>query len=323
MKVKSNMWLCLLLFVAGGIVHLPAWAAEKDASQDKLVVVNGSVITQADLEREMAGSKVGKSLDGSQIEAMKRDIIERLIERELLYQESQNKGIKVDKTAVKEQLETVKKGFPSETEFKKKLSEMNLSEAELESNFVQRMAIQEFIDKEFVQKVTISDKNTKAHYDSNPDSFKQPEQVQASHILIKVDPKGKATQKAEARKKMEMIQQKLHKGEDFAALAKEFSQCPSSAKGGDLGYFGPGQMVKPFEEAAFALEAGKVSDIVETDFGFHLIKVVDKKPASTIAYEDVKDRLGEYLKREEVRKKVDLYVEELKQKAKIERLSTD
>jgi peptidyl-prolyl cis-trans isomerase C len=186
----------------------------------------------------MAGSKVGKSLDGSQLEAMKRDIIERLIERELLYQESQNKGIKVDKTAVTEQLETVKKGFPSETEFKKKLSEMNLSEAELESIFVQRMAIQEFIDKEFVQKVTISDKNTKAHYDSNPDSFKQPEQVQASHILIKVDPKGKATQKAEARKKMEMIQQKLHKGEDFAALAKEFSQCPSSAKGGDLCYFG-------------------------------------------------------------------------------------
>ncbi|MFV9690803.1 MAG: foldase protein PrsA [Desulfobacteria bacterium] len=322
MKVKSNMWLCLLLLVAGGIVHLPAWAAEKDASQDKLVVVNGSVITQADLEREMAGSKDGKSLDGSQIEA-KRDIIERLIERELLYQESQNKGIKVDKTAVKEQLETVKKGFPSETEFKKKLSEMNLSEAELESNFMQRMAIQEFIDKEFVQKITISDKDTKAHYDSNPDSFKQPEQVQASHILIKVDPKGKATQKAEARKKMEMIQQKLHKGEDFAALAKEFSQCPSSSKGGDLGYFGSGQMVKPFEEAAFALEAGKVSDIVETDFGFHLIKVVDKKPASTIAYEDVKDRLGEYLKREEVRKKVNLYVEELKQKAKIERLSTD
>ena len=130
--------------------------------------------------------------------------------------------------------------------------------------------------------------------------------------MVSVDPKGNATQKDEARKKIEMVRQRLRKGEDFAALAREFSQCPSSAKGGDLGYFKRGKMAKPFEEAAFGLKAGEVSDIVETRFGFHLIKLVDKKPEGTIRYEDVKEKIGQYLKREKVKNQVSLYVEELR-----------
>ncbi|MCK4727485.1 MAG: peptidyl-prolyl cis-trans isomerase [Desulfobacterales bacterium] len=181
------------------------------------------------------------------------------------------------------------------------------------------MAIQKFIDNELVQKITVSDKEIKTYYDSNPDFFRQSEQVRASHILIKVHPQAEESQKAEARKALEKIQLKLKEGDDFSALAKESSQCPSSAKGGDLSYFKRGQMAKPFEDAAFALKPGEVSDIVETRFGYHLIKVVDKKPKSMIPYQDVKDRLGQYLKQEKARKEVSLYVEKLKQEAKIER----
>jgi peptidyl-prolyl cis-trans isomerase C len=141
--------------------------------------------------------------------------------------------------------------------------------------------------------------------------------------LIKVDPEADESRKAEARKKLEMIQKRLRKGEDFAALAKEFSEGPSRGKGGDLGYFRRGQMVKAFEEAAFTLRPGEVSDIVETKFGYHLIKVIDKKPEKTMAYKDVKDRLGDYLKREKVQKEVRLYVEKLKEKAKVERFPPD
>jgi peptidyl-prolyl cis-trans isomerase C len=119
-----------------------------------------------------------------------------------------------------------------------------------------------------------------------------------------------------------MIRRRLLKGEDFVTLAREFSEGPSKVKGGDLGYFGRGQMVKPFEDAAFALKIGELSDVVETRFGYHLIKVTGKNPETTIAYVDIKVRLQQYLKDEKVQQEVTVYVEELKTKAKVERFLT-
>ena len=306
----------------------PTLTAQKQALKDKVAIVNGSVITRTDFDAEISRVRqqfrsMGQPLSSIRLSEIKKEVLENLIGRELLYQTSQKKGIKVDEAAINEQLTALKKRFPSEPEFNKALSEMNLSEAAIKSQLERNMAIKEFVDKEFVQKITISDKESKAYYESNPDLFKQPEQVQASHILIKIDPQADASQKAEARKKIEKIRKRLQKGEDFAALAKEFSQCPSNAKGGDLGYFRRGQMVPPFEQAAFALKPGTISDIVETKFGYHLIKVIDKKSESTIPYKDVKERLEQHLKQEKIQKEITLYVEQLKEKAKVERFPTD
>jgi peptidyl-prolyl cis-trans isomerase C len=299
-------------------------AAEKGVSKDNVALVNGSAITRAELDRLMASaqgrlSSAGKGLSGSQLTEMKKQALENLIDRELLYQESQRQGIKVDEAVINEEIDALKKRFPSEAELKKSLARMNLSETAMRLQFTQGRAIQQLIDQEFGQKVSVADKDVKAYYDKYPDFFKQPEQVQARHILIKVEPQADKAAKGEARKKLENVQQKLHKGGDFAALAKEFSQCPSSADSGNLGSFKRGQMVKPFEEAAFALKPGEVSDIVETKFGYHLIEVTDKQPETTISYEDVKDRLKQYLRQEEIQKEVRLYVEKLKEKAEVER----
>ena len=120
--------------------------------------------------------------------------------------------------------------------------------------------------------IAVSEADARAYFDAHPDEFKMPERVHASHILVKVDPNASDASKAESRKKLEGIKARLDGGEDFAKLAEENSDCPSSAKGGDLGFFTRGQMVAPFEEAAFALNPGDTSDVVETRFGFHLIK---------------------------------------------------
>jgi len=141
----------------------------------------------------------------------------------------------------------------------------------------------------------------------------------ASHILIKAEQDADKAKTLEAKEKIEMIQKRVKKGDDFAALAKEFSEGPSAPKGGDLGYFGPGRMVKPFETAAFKMEPGEVSDIVKTRFGYHLIKVMDKKPAKQVTFEEVQDKLQQFLKQQKVQKEVEAYIKQLKESAKIER----
>ena len=179
--------------------------------------------------------------------------------------------------------------------------------------------IQQLIKKEVDQKVEISDKESKTFYDTNPQLFQQPERVKASHILIKVDEGAPDEKKNEARKKIKEIQQKAQQGEDFAELAKNYSEGPSAPRGGDLGFFGRGQMVKPFEEAAFGLEANETSDIVETRFGYHLIKVFEKEPAKQVAYAEVKDRIDKHLKDQKLRTERQLYFDKLREGAKIDK----
>ena len=152
--------------------------------------------------------------------------------------------------------------------------------------------------------------------------FKRPEEVRASHILIKTDSKSSDKEKAASYKKIKEIQFKLQQGEDFAALAKKYSEGPSNVKGGDLGFFKRGQMVRPFEEAAFVLKPGEVSGIVETRFGYHLIKVFEKNPETISEYPTVKDRLEKFLEQQEVQKQMEVYVEGLKSKGKVERFLT-
>jgi peptidyl-prolyl cis-trans isomerase C len=323
MRIMRGKWLwALVAGVACLLIALLALSLVTGPSEDRVAAVDGSVITQEDFNREMSRVKqgllnMGKPLIDSQLSELKKEVLEQLINRELLYQESQRKGIRVREVEVDEELKVLKKGFDSDAEFKSALKEANLSEFEVKSQIKRGLAIDEFITGHFVEKVTISDEEVRAYYESHPESFKQPEQVRASHILIIIDPQADRPKRSSVRKKIEEIRQKLQKGEDFAALAKEFSQGPSSAKGGDLGYFRRGQMTKPFEDAAFALRPGEVSDIVETKFGYHLIKVIEKEPETTIAFEGIREALGRYLTQEKVQKEVNLYVQKLKENAKI------
>jgi peptidyl-prolyl cis-trans isomerase C len=302
-----------------------AWAEEEEkAPGDKVAVVNGVTINQGTYDRELnffvrRAATGGKQIPDAQMAQMKNEVLESLIERELLFQESKKKGIQVKSEAVSGQLQKIKQRYPNQEEFKKLLSSMGLTESDVLSQIARGMAIQELIDKEVAEKIKVSDEETKSFYDRNPQLFQQPEQVKASHILIKVQSNAPDEQKAEARKKIETVQQKVQKGEDFATLAKTYSEGPSGPRGGDLGYFKRGQMVKPFEEAAFSLKPNETSDIVETQFGYHLIKVDDKKPAKKMAYAEVKDRLSEHLKKQKTDSETNAYIETLRKDAKIEK----
>ena len=325
MKFANTKTLCQIAAIFASIlVFLPAMAQETPSSEKNAALVNGVAIPMEQYTKELniqlaRASQQGGQVSDDQLAALKNDILDSLIEREILYQQSQKAGIQITDQTVDDQLAAIKKRFPNETEYKTALSKMNLSEDEVILQIKRGLSIKELIDQQITSKIVITDEESKAYYDQNPQMFKQPEQIKASHILIKVDPKADEAQKAEARKKIEEVQQKLKDGGDFAALAKEYSEGPSSTKGGDLGYFRRGQMVKPFEDAALALKPNEVSDIVETRFGYHLIIVYDTKPEQTLAYADVKDKISQRMKQEKIEKEAVQYVDKLKKDAKLEK----
>ena len=301
-----------------------AWAAEKSAAGDKAAIVNGVVISKESYDHELdffvrRAAAQGQALPDEQMAQIKNQVLEGLIDRELLFQESKKKGIVVNAEAVSDEFQKIQQRYPNKEEFNKLLSEMGLTESDVRKQIARGMAIQQLMDKEVTEKIKISDEETKSFYDKNPQLFQQPEQVKARHILIKVQADAPDDQKAEARKKIEAVQEKVKKGEDFATLAKTYSEGPSGPRGGDLGYFRRGQMVKPFEDAAFSLKPNETSEIVETRFGYHLIKVDDKKPAKKMTYAEVKDRLNEHLKKQKADSESDAYIETLRKGAKIEK----
>lgn len=315
----------LLLIAVTSLSVAESNRVSKKTREEAVAIVNGEAIFRVDFEREVNSTQKQLLTQGQvpDVEKMREVILENLIDGELLYQESQKKGFKVDEEKINEQFESIKGQFTSEEEFKNAMNEMNYTESSLKNEINRGIAIQDLIDGEIAQNITVSEEESLEYYESNLELFKQPEQVRASHILITVDEQADVTQKDKALQKIKEIQQKLKAGENFASLAREYSQGPSSAQGGDLGYFQRGQMLKPFEDAAFTLQPGETSTIVKTRFGYHLIKVIDRKPEGTIPYNYVQKKIDQYLKQNKVYREVKLLLEKLRAKATIERLVTE
>ncbi|MGN0845008.1 MAG: peptidylprolyl isomerase [Kiritimatiellia bacterium] len=158
---------------------------------------------------------------------------------------------------------------------------------------------------------------------ANPDAVKKPELVTASHILVRVEKDADEATKNAAKEKIEKVRKELLEGGDFAKLAQEYSDCPSKANGGSLGEFGRGRMVPEFEKAAFEQKVGEIGEIVETDFGYHVVKVEKHDPAGTVTFEEVRDEIIEGMGRERIGEKIRTYLDGLRAAAKIEILADE
>jgi peptidyl-prolyl cis-trans isomerase C len=295
---------------------------EKTSSATVLAKVNGVAITQGERDQtaqEML-SRGGMSQQSSpdMLPKIEAAALEQLINVELLYQKGQQLKMKDLDKKVDDKLAQMRAQFPSPADFEKALTSANLTEQQFKTFTRKNIIIDNLLQKEVLGKISVSDADAKKFYDENQDKFKKPEQTRASHVLISVDQKATPEEKKKAKEKADAIKKRVTSGEDFAAVAKAESKCPSAAKGGDLGYFGKGQMVPAFEEAAFSLKPGQLSDVVETQFGYHIIKVTDRKQSETVKFNDVKDKIKDYLKNQKAQKPVAEYVENLRKQAKIE-----
>lgn len=291
-------------------------------ADDVVAVVNGTKIPLKILNRKVnmmrqRYMRMGMKIPPEKLDALRSKLLSNMIEQEVLYQESQKQGITVKPDELESEINKIKRKFPSDSEFHAKMKALGYTENSLKGQIRENLAIRGLIDRDIMSKISITPKAEKAYYESHKDKFTKPEQVRARHILIKLSADAGDAKKAEAKKKIEDILKKLKKGADFAALAKTYSEGPSAKNGGDLGFFSRGQMVEPFEKAAFALKPGEISGIVKTRFGYHIIKLEAKKPAVVTSFDGAKSLIEEQLKRIAAKKALDPYIENLKKNAAI------
>lgn len=283
--------------------------------------VNNATISDVELKRAgkvIMANKRGVTLTAEQEKEMNQLALQQLVSAELLYQAGQKLEIKDLDKQVEAKYTQGRSRFAKEEDFAKALKELDLDDKAVRDYTRRDLIISNFIEQSIMPKVKVSEADSKKFYDDNPDKFTRPESVKASHILIGVDQKATADEKKSAREKADKLLKELKGGADFAALAKANSTCPSSQQGGDLGFFGKGQMVPQFEQAAYALKPGEISDVVETQFGYHIIKLTEKKAADKVDFKEAQPRIEEYLKNQKISAAVNDFLTEAKKSAKIE-----
>ncbi|WP_308637820.1 peptidylprolyl isomerase [Paenibacillus silvisoli] len=271
------------------ITSKPAKSPLGDAGNEAVGSVNGVTITKNQLYDTMI------AVGGQQT-------LNNLIQDELVLQEAKKKGIVISDKDAEAEIANIKKRFPSESEFQTALQQANMTLEDLKKQIPAQLRIRKLAE----QRVKVTDEEVKQYFEANRANFDQPAQVKASHILV-------AT-KAEA----DAIMKQLKAGADFAKLAKEKSEDTGSKDaGGNLGFFGKGVMVAEFEEAAFSIKAGELGGPIQTQFGYHIIKVTDRKEAKAAKLEEEKEAIREQLMDQKVSELSPALLEELKAKAKI------
>lgn len=228
--------------------------------------------------------------------------VDQLITERLVNRAATAANIQVTDEDIDKELEPIKASFPDDETFNMQLEMAGFT---LDS-FKEQIAMQVRLEKLVEPQVEVTEEDLQAYYDQNKAQYETGEQVRASHILV------------DTKEEADEILALIEGGADFAELAKERSKDGSAAQGGDLNFFGRGQMVAPFEEAAFALEIGEVSDVVESQFGFHIIKLTDKKAAGTATFEEKKEEIRETVTQQKMSQRMSAYLEELRSAAKIE-----
>jgi peptidyl-prolyl cis-trans isomerase C len=288
---------------------------------DVVASVNGSAISRRSVREVVQGvlSVRDTPPDAASVSALAREALDSLIGLELLYQESQARGVVVSEEAVDEEIARTRSQFPDARSFEGALKAKGMTPADLREETRKTMAVNRLLEATVWKDVHVTTPQVRDFYERNREEFKHPPQIRASHILIRVSADVTPAQRNAAKQRAAGLLGKLKAGADFAQLARENSQDPGSAsRGGDLGYLAKGDMVQAFEKAAFALEPGQLSGVVATPHGYHIIKVTDRRGAGYEALEDARERIVAVLtKLERERRETDL-VAELRKKAKVE-----
>ncbi|HXD16957.1 MAG TPA: peptidylprolyl isomerase [Vicinamibacterales bacterium] len=283
--------------------------------------INGETISGVELDRAVKAleGRAGGPVPADQRDRVFRGVLDEMIGYKLLVQEAKTRKIVVPDSDIEAQVAQIRSQFPNQQQFDQALAAQKMTLQDIRDDARSEMSVEKLVEGEIATKIAVKPEAVTDFYQKNQDKFQQGPRVRASHILISVPQNADAATKQQAKTKAEAILKDLKGGKDFAATAKENSQDPGSAvNGGDLGFFEKGQMVPPFEQAAFALNAGDMSDLVETQFGYHIIKVAEKQTQRVVPLDEAKPQIEQYLSQQSRQAETQAFVDALKAKAKIE-----
>ncbi|MGM0444590.1 MAG: peptidylprolyl isomerase [Fibrobacterota bacterium] len=234
-------------------------------------------------------------------------LLENLIENRLLQEESKARGLTVTDEMLNAQLEQFYNQYGGREKLEQMLAGSEIDLDTIAENMRKDMAGQLAAEEEVRKKLDLSEDEMKAFYEKNRSKMQSGEAFRAQHILIKEDRDGAEETAAD-------LHEKIENGASFEELAEEHSDCPSGKKGGDLEWFGKGQMVPAFEQAVLDLETGAVSGPVKTQFGYHIIKKSDYRPSKDLSFDEAKDQIKEFLTRQKGQEIVAALVKDLREK---------
>ena len=303
-----------------------AGCAVKDPTNPRFVVAEGRGIkvTRAQLDAEVDRALMNFNLSRDkvpppQLASLETNILNQMINRQVALAEARKSPMTNAATQAKEQLERMKKNFPTPEAFQEQLAKAKTTEAEMLKEIEQKMEVDHLMRARVEPNLASpSDEEVQKFYNENPKLWQRNETVRAQHVLVKVDANADAATKAEKKKAADAALARVNKGEPFEKVAQEVSDDPGSkARGGELPPFSKGQMTPKFEEVAFSTAPGKVSKVFETPFGFHFLKVKAKDAAKTLKLDEVKNEISAHLRRLKQGEATRLLLEDLRKEANV------
>jgi peptidyl-prolyl cis-trans isomerase C len=307
-----------VLLLAAPLLAEPSKGMRDD---DVVARVNGTAIYRRSVREVVQGVLVLQDAkpNPANIGRLAGEALDSLIALELLYQESQARGIKVSDAAVDAEVSRTRNSFPDAQAFNRAMQAKGMTEADLRDDTRKTMAVNRLLESAVWRDVRVSSEQVKDFYEKNREEFKHAAEIRASRILIRVPQHAMPAERKTAKQHAGELLAKLQAGADFAQLARANSQdSASAAHDGDLGYLEKGDMDRAFEKQAFALAPGQVSGVVATPYGFEIIKVTDRRAAGYQPLDEVQDRIREVLLKSEKQERQADFVAQLRQKARVE-----
>jgi peptidyl-prolyl cis-trans isomerase C len=250
-------------------------------------------------------------------EEISKVAMQKMLDTRLLAQEARRRNLAPDKTRIDETLAQIEEQAGGPEELEAALAKLGATDAQLRAHTVETELVRLFVETEIEPRVTVTAAEVSTYYDENPEQFERPDMVRARHILVRITPNSTPDEKKAARARATSAHKRVLAGEDFATVASEVSEGREAANGGDMGFFARDSMMPELTDVAFSLDVGEISDIIETRFGFHILKVEEKRPASKTTFSEAKGPVRQLIKENKTKRRVDELLLELRKNAAV------